>query len=91
MSHTHVRLNIFSVKKCEYLELYIRTDVLPGVRVVEEVQDSGDEGFIDATQLTVGHAPQDGAEPAPLRHHNRVLQGCRIKGPHRVLPTLLHR
>lgn len=74
----------------QYLEFNIRADVLPGVRVVEEVQDGGDESFIDATQLTVGHALKNGAESAPLCHHNRVLQGCRIKGPHRVLPTLLH-
>ncbi len=75
---------------CQYLEFNIRADVLSGMRVVEKVQDGGDESFIDATQLTVGHALQNCAETAPLCHHNRVLQGCRIKGPHRVLPTLLH-
>lgn len=73
---------------CQYLEFNVRPDVLPGVWVVEEVQDGSDESFIDATQLTVGHALQNGAETAPLCHHNRVLQSCRIKGPHRALPTL---
>lgn len=46
---------------CQYLQFHIRADVLPGMRVVEEVQDGGDESFIDATQLTVGHALQNGA------------------------------
>lgn len=41
------------------------------------MQDGGDQSFVDATQLTVNHTLQDGAEAPPFSHHLWVLQGYR--------------
>lgn len=59
-----------------YLQLHVNTHVLPGARVIEQVEDCGDQRLVDAAQLAVDDALQDGAEPSPLGHHLWVLQGC---------------
>ena len=61
-----------------YLKFDVRAHVLACVGGVEEVQDGGDECLIDAAELAVDDTLQDGAEPAPLCHHRRVLQGYRV-------------
>lgn len=38
------------------------------------MQDGGDQSFVDATELTVNHALQDGAEASTFGHYLRVLQ-----------------
>lgn len=39
------------------------------------MEDGGDQCFVDATQLTVNHALQDGAEASSFGHHLWVFQG----------------
>lgn len=40
------------------------------------MEDGGDQCFVDATQLAVNHALEDGAEASSFGHHLWVLQGC---------------
>lgn len=60
---------------CVYLQFDINPHILTGTRMVEQMEDRGDESFIDAAQLTVDHTLQDGAEASPFGHHLWVLQG----------------
>lgn len=39
------------------------------------MENSGDQSFVDAAQLTVNYTLQNGAEAPPLCHHLWVLQG----------------
>lgn len=60
-----------------YLQLHVDAHVLTCARVVEQMEDSGDQSFVDAAQLAVDHALQDGAEASPFGHDLWILQGCR--------------
>lgn len=60
-----------------YLQFDVNTYVLTRAWMVEQMEDSGDQSFVDATQLTVNHTLQNGAEASPFGHHLWVLQGYR--------------
>lgn len=60
---------------CVYLQFDVNPHILTGTRVVEQMEDRGDQSFVDAAQLTVDHALQNGAEASPFGHHLWVLQG----------------
>lgn len=64
-----------------YLQFNISTYVLACVRVIEQVQYGGDQGLVDAAQLTVDDVFQDGAQASPLCHNLGVLQ-CWITRKH---------
>lgn len=57
-----------------YLQFNISAYVLACVRVIEQVQYGGDQGLVDAAQLTVDDVLQDGAQTSPLGHNLGVLQ-----------------
>lgn len=59
-----------------YLQLDVNAHVLARARVIEQMEHGCDQRFVDAAQLTVDHALQDGAEASALGHHLRVLQSC---------------
>lgn len=62
-----------------YLQFDVNAHVLTRTRVIEQMEHGGDQRFVDAAQLTINHALQDGAEPSTLGHHLRVLQSCTHK------------
>ncbi len=64
-----------------YLQFNISAYVLACVRVIEQVQYGGDQGLVDAAQLTVDDVLQDGAQTSPLGHNLGVLQ-CWITRKH---------
>lgn len=62
-----------------YLQFDVNAHILTRARVIEQVEHGCDQRFVDAAQLTVDHALQDGAEASTLGHHLRVLQSCTHK------------
>ena len=60
-----------------YLEVDPGLEVLAGLGVVDEVEDGGKEGLLDAGQVAgVEHVLGDGSDAATLTHQWRILQGC---------------